>query len=152
MPGTSSSIDDSAVRVVVTPSQSSYFAGEPFSVTITFTNIRSPESVPSRPYSHKCGARSISSAPLARPTTSPGTPRAPLQQHPAQSPSHTAQDVPHRRGLIEGSENLPDMIEQRRKRLLANSMSVSIAPVELKERLGEAGIVPSSNAEPRFRS
>ena len=164
MSGTSS-VDDSAVRVVVTPSQSSYFAGEPFSVTITFTNIRSPESIPSRPYSHKRGAHSISSAPLARPPTSPGTPRASLQ-HPTQPPSRSTQDVPYRRGLIgkclpavsskgagaKGPENLPELIEQRRKRLLARSMSVSIAPVELEEQLGEAGIIPSPSTESRFRS
>jgi len=51
-----------------------------------------------------------------------------------------------------GSENLPELIEQRRKRLLAKSMSVSITPVELEEQLGEAGILPSTSTEPRFRS
>ncbi|KAG0697033.1 Rgp1-domain-containing protein [Suillus ampliporus] len=67
---------DPSIRVQVSPSQSAYFAGEPFSVTITFTNTRvptasSPASAP-LPKSHKRNAHSISSAPLARPPTSPG--------------------------------------------------------------------------------
>ncbi|KAJ7619056.1 hypothetical protein B0H17DRAFT_1114016, partial [Mycena rosella] len=78
---------DPGVRIVVTPAQSSYFAGEPFSVTITFTNTRAPAPSPSRVSAtsahassyggHKRNAHSISSAPLARPPTSPGTPRTP---------------------------------------------------------------------------
>ncbi|KAE9404371.1 Rgp1-domain-containing protein [Gymnopus androsaceus JB14] len=71
---------DSPIRVVVTPSQSSYFAGETLSVTITFTNTRtrSPEGEtdragPSRSArTHKRASHSISSAPIARPPTSPG--------------------------------------------------------------------------------
>ena len=68
---------DSPIRVLVTPAQSSYFAGETLAVTITFTNTRSSNYVPtprSAPYTHKRGSHSISSAPLARPPTSPGMP------------------------------------------------------------------------------
>ncbi|TDL22371.1 Rgp1-domain-containing protein [Rickenella mellea] len=85
---------DSAIRVSVLPSQSSYFAGEPFSVSITFTNTRTPNvttssssasgagaashvagGVAAVKRTHKRGAHSVSSAPLARPPTSPVTPR-----------------------------------------------------------------------------
>lgn len=146
---------DSPVRVVVTPSQSSYFAGEPFSVTITFTNTRSPEAGPSKPssHSHKRGAHSISSAPLARPPTSPGTPRSALTQ----SPNRTKplDELPRRKGFIgktkpnpllpQSTENLPDLIEQRRKRQLApKALSVSISPSELEGTLAEGTAVSSA--------
>ncbi|RDB27414.1 hypothetical protein Hypma_004304 [Hypsizygus marmoreus] len=147
MPGLDMSDVDSGVRVVVTPSQSSYFAGEPFSVTITFTNTRSADSGPSRPHTHKRSAHSISSAPLARPPTSPGNPRTAIPSIQLQAKSG---DVPTRKGLIgktprppNGAEELPELIEQRRKRLLAKSLSVTIAPHELEEQLGEAGTIKS---------
>src|SRR6266498_762820 len=76
MPGLSLEDADSPIRIVVTPTQSSYFAGELFSVKVTFTNTRSPEAASSKPSSHKRGSHSISSAPLAKPPTSPGPPRA----------------------------------------------------------------------------
>ena len=157
---------DSPVRVVVTPSQSSYFAGEPFSVTITFTNTRSPEAGPStRPtpssHGHKRGAHSISSAPLARPPTSPGTPRSAAVVPPTPRSKPLRDELPTRKGLIgkskppsasqqptpslpQNSENLPDLIEQRRKRQLApKSLSVSISPYELEDRLAD-GVTASS--------
>ncbi|OAX37755.1 Rgp1-domain-containing protein [Rhizopogon vinicolor AM-OR11-026] len=73
---------DPSIRVQVLPSQNAYFAGESFSVTITFTNTRLPVNsnhtqepasapIPAQK-SHKRNAHSISSAPLARPPTSPG--------------------------------------------------------------------------------
>lgn len=151
MPGLTAG--DSGVRVVVTPSQSSYFAGEPFSVTITFTNTRTPDSRPSRALSngHKRGAHSISSAPLARPPTSPGTPRTPLP--PLAQRSKSGDDTPTRKGLIgrpqprglKGAEELPELIEQRRKRLLAKSLSVSISPHELEEQVAEGTLVRSAS-------
>ncbi|KAF5355720.1 hypothetical protein D9756_004398 [Leucocoprinus leucothites] len=93
MPGVAGTQFDheSPVRVVITPSQSSFFAGEQFSVTITFTNTRTSEAGPSKHHleqaypqtrTHKRGAHSISSAPLARPPTSPGTPRTLLNPSP----------------------------------------------------------------------
>ncbi|KAG6807999.1 hypothetical protein H0H92_005735, partial [Tricholoma furcatifolium] len=173
MPGlhtASSSLDASgSVHVVVTPSQSSFFAGEPFSVTVTFTNTRSPEAGPSRSahaHSHKRNAHSISSAPLARPPTSPGLPPARTPAHvpsvhiTPNSPSADAPPAAVRRGLIgkvppapglgkpkeQGKDDteLPELLEQRRKRLLAKSksLSVSIGPHEVEEQLGEAGIGP----------
>jgi RAB6A-GEF complex partner protein 2 len=145
MPGVDSYYEDSGIRVVVTPSQSSYFAGEPFSVTITFTNTRSIEAGPSKPHSHKRGSHSISSAPLARPPTSPGTPRTIAQPLPSQRG-----ELPVRRGLVgkeraKDEEELPNLLEQRRKRLLGKSLSVSIAPHELNEQLGEGSSVKSAS-------
>ncbi|KAG1814344.1 Rgp1-domain-containing protein [Suillus subaureus] len=77
---------DPSIKVKVSPTQSAYFAGEPFTVAITFTNTRpnntTPISAVSAPApvqkSHRRNAHSISSAPLARPPTSPGlSPRPP---------------------------------------------------------------------------
>ncbi|KAF8879966.1 Rgp1-domain-containing protein [Infundibulicybe gibba] len=149
MPG----ITSDGIRVVVTPSQSSYFAGELFTVTITFTNIRSPvEPPPTRAssHTHKRGAHSISSAPLARPPTSPGTPRSAL---PPVTPSRSKSkdDNPTRMGLIgrrlgpKGADELPELIEQRRKRLLAKSLSVTIASQELDDQLGEGVLAKSAS-------
>ena len=141
---------DSPVRVVVTPSQSSYFAGEPFSVTITFTNTRTSEAGPSKVTgpTHKRGAHSISSAPLARPPTSPGTPRSALVSSQSRTP---VEELPRRKGIIgktrpllhQGSEPIPDLIEQRRKRQLAQkSLSVSISAFELENNILEASSAP----------
>ena len=164
MPGltAASTSNDSPIRVVVTPSQSSYFAGEPFSVTITFTNTRSPEAGPSKPspHTHKRGAHSISSAPLARPPTSPGTPRS--ANTPSLLKTEAQIDVPRRKGLIgkkkppplplQGVGELPDLIEQRRKRQLApKALSVSLSPRELENEFGE-GIIVSSARYPPQRS
>ncbi|KAK0434585.1 Rgp1-domain-containing protein [Armillaria borealis] len=140
---TSSNEPDAALRITVTPSQSSYFAGEPFAVTITFTNTHSPEA-PVQPRSasntHKRGAHSISSAPISRPPTSPGI-RTPNPFVPKRTRRGDA--PPSRKGLIghsigpRGSDTLPDLIEQRRKRLLAKSLSVAIAPHELEDELAD---------------
>lgn len=132
---------DSAVRVVVTPSQSSYFAGESFSVTITFTNTRSAEATPPLKFvgqTHKRGAHSISSAPIARPPTSPGTPRTPTSAFYSRSQSRDKAST--RKGLVGNdvvgsSEGLPGLLEQRRKKMLAKSLSVSIAPRDLEAAL-----------------
>ena len=132
---------DSGIRVVVTPSQSSYFAGESFSVNITFTNTRSPESLPPRPpsHTHKRGAHSISSAPLARPPTSPGTQRTAVPALPTRSNSGGIHIV--RKGLIgkrsspKDPNEQPDVLEKSRKRLLAKSrsLSVTVAPHEVSQ-------------------
>ncbi|KNZ75718.1 Retrograde Golgi transport protein RGP1 like protein [Termitomyces sp. J132] len=161
MPGLASAADDpsAGVRVVVTPSQSSFFAGELFSVTVTFTNTHSqsqpgPSSSTSR---HKRGAHSISSAPLARPPTSPGPPSTPVPTS-ARFATASPEDASVRRGLVgkvpvpqaKGSEELPELLEQRRRRLLAKSLSVSIAPWELEEQIGEANVAaaPKSGVLP----
>ncbi|KAF7332545.1 hypothetical protein MKEN_00137100 [Mycena kentingensis (nom. inval.)] len=138
---------DTGVRVIVRPTQSSYFAGEPFSVTVTFTNTRSPDRpTPPTPKQHKRNAHSISSAPISRPPTSPGTPRTPRTAAP---PTHAHRDggnlTPARKGVIGRTpqsppssavetsppNSLPALVEQRRKKMLAKSLSVSIAPPDL---------------------
>jgi hypothetical protein len=138
---TSDPSPDSPIRVVVTPSQSSYFAGEPFSVTITFTNTRTPESLPPRSqaqsHTHKRGAHSISSAPLARPPTSPGTPRTLTPPVPLRANVNGGKMVITRKGFIgkgslppqllpKGADELPDVLEQSRKRLLAKARPLSV--------------------------
>ncbi|KJA20825.1 hypothetical protein HYPSUDRAFT_68151 [Hypholoma sublateritium FD-334 SS-4] len=153
MPGLTVGDGDSPVRVVVVPSQSSYFAGEPFSVTITFTNTRLQEARLNKPASHghKRGAHSISSAPLARPPTSPGTPRSAAT--PTFSRTKPGDDLPRKKGLIgktkhisllpQNNEPLPELIEQRRKRQLAHkSLSVSISPFELEDAFAEVSSAP----------
>ncbi|KAH7923767.1 Rgp1-domain-containing protein [Leucogyrophana mollusca] len=131
---------DSSVRVQVTPSQSSYFAGEPFSVTITFTNTRTPESPgPKSRNTHKRGAHSISSAPLARPPTSPGIPR-PAPPPPFLRTLSNDRDKPVRKGLIgqdtaiKSGNGVSGLLEQKRQILLekSRSLSVDIPPHELQ--------------------
>jgi len=132
MPGISETQLDSAspLRVVITPSQSSFFAGEQFSATITFTNVRSPEAGASQSHSerahtqtrtHKRGAHSISSAPLAQPPTSPGTPRTLPNSSFQKLNGHNGGELPRRRGLI----------GTRGKKIQAKSLSISISAQEL---------------------
>ena len=64
-------------------------------------------------------------------------------------------DLPRRKGLVgkkkpplQGVGQLPDLIEQRRKRQLApKALSVSVSPHELENEIGEGVIVytPRSN-------
>ena len=118
---------DPAIRVHVSPSQASFFAGEQFSVTITFTNIRTPES-PKVKNSHKRGVHSISSAPLARPPTSPGIPR-PTAVTPVSAPVNNARDIPARKrliGQVPGKLDMSTVLEQKRQCLLEKSRSLSI--------------------------
>ena len=140
MAGPSSPTLDEAIRVVVTPSQASFFAGEPFSVTITFTNTRTPEAPPAAPRSssqtHRRGAHSISSVPLSRPPTSPGTPRTAVPVFVSRA-NGESKNSSGRKGLIGRSlvSKLPDeppSAEVLRKRLLASrSLSVSLSPNDL---------------------
>ncbi|KAI8983332.1 Rgp1-domain-containing protein [Trametes punicea] len=132
---------DAPIRVVVNPSQASYFAGEPFTVTITFTNTRTPEA-PVAPrsssYAHKRGAHSISSVPLARPPTSPGTPRTVVPVF----PSRTIRDPnsARRKGLIghglpsKPIEEPPSAEVLRRRLLVSRSHSITLEPQELPGR------------------
>ena len=128
---------DPAVRVHVSPSQASYFAGEQFSVTITFTNTRTPES-PKVKHSHRRGVHSISSAPLARPPTSPGIPR-PTALVPVSAPVNNARDIPARKRLIgqlPGKLDMSTVLEQKRQSLLekARSLSIDIPAGELFQK------------------
>ena len=153
MASSSSVTHDEAIRVVVTPSQASYFAGETFSVTITFTNTRTPEA-PAAPrsasHAHKRGAHSISSVPLARPPTSPGTPRTVVPVFPSRSAREG--NSGQRKGLIghglpPRSTDEPPSADVLRKRLLASrSLSVSLTPQDLppKNPSNEAPSVPAS--------
>ncbi|KAH9947070.1 Rgp1-domain-containing protein [Amylocystis lapponica] len=134
---------EDAIRVVVTPSQASYFAGEPFSVTITFTNTRTPDPKPPRSSSHslsathKRSAHSISSVPLSRPPTSPGTPRTALPNPSARNAG--GDKVSTRKGLIgrvqrsKGVTDLPQPVDLTKKRLMAKSLSISIVTSEYEE-------------------
>ncbi|KZT24659.1 Rgp1-domain-containing protein [Neolentinus lepideus HHB14362 ss-1] len=147
IPGPSSSADaDTGIRVIVTPTQSAYFAGETFSVSITITNIRPVHAqwIPPRSLSHthKRASHSVSSAPLARPPTSPGTPRTAVTPIPSLKPPNGNDKRPRRRGLVgkssaNGGDSLPGFLDQSRKRLLAKSLSVSLSPNELQERFGQ---------------
>lgn len=138
MASTSASMLDEAIRVVVTPSQASYFAGEPFLVTITFTNTRTPEALTaprSASHAHRRGAHSISSVPLARPPTSPGTPRTVVPVFPSRANGEGGST--RRKGLIgRGLQSKvvdePPSAEVLRKRLLTcRSLSVTLSPHEL---------------------
>ncbi|KAF9527145.1 Rgp1-domain-containing protein [Crepidotus variabilis] len=159
MPGLSIGDHDSPIRIVVTPSQSSYFAGEPFSVEVSFTNTRSPEAGPSKPphSHHKRGAHSVSSAPLARPPTSPGTPRTLATPSSSSRPRNGTEETPRRKYFIGKStqpkvtsasqhEHIPELLEQRRKRQLAptKSLSVSVSQHDLHDALGVVSSAPHS--------
>ncbi|KAJ3723785.1 Rgp1-domain-containing protein [Lentinula raphanica] len=151
-PPTSDAIGDpdSPIRVVVTPSQSAYFAGETLSVTITFTNTRSPspqgEAGPSsKPgvlsrsaHTHKRASHSVSSAPIARPPTSSAglyRPKTPITASGPGSPAPSRQtslekeegSCARRRGLI-GAKlgSLPDLTEQKRRRSSSKSLSLNL--------------------------
>lgn len=96
------------VRVEISPAQASFFAGEPFAATVCFTNVAAPEPSPVR--AHKRGAHSVSSAPLARPPTSPGLP--------PRRPSAYARDaLPVRQGLVGAavSRDRPLFVETRHR-------------------------------------
>ncbi|KAI9445567.1 Rgp1-domain-containing protein [Lactarius indigo] len=107
---------DTALRVVVTPSQSSYFAGEPLSVTITITNR---------------SAHSVSSARLARPPTSPGLPKSPLTAPLRHVPAKVS--APTRKGLIGTAppRNGCSDVSCSERRVPARSLSVDIPFHEL---------------------
>ncbi|KAI0367489.1 Rgp1-domain-containing protein [Pilatotrama ljubarskyi] len=160
MASTSATTIDEAIRVVVTPSQASYFAGEPFSVTVTFTNTRTPETAVaprSTSHAHRRGAHSISSVPLARPPTSPGTPRTAVPVFPSRANGTSSSS--QRKGLIghglpSKMSDEPPSAEVLRKRLLAcRSLSVNLAPNELPPLDGTGDKVsPSSPASPLVNS
>lgn len=160
---------DTALRVVVSPSQSSYFAGEPLQVTITITNTRSASepssSLSSTPrHAHKKNAHSVSSAPLARPPTSPGLLRSTSS---AAVPSTSkllngngsGTKGFERKGLVGlrqppiGADFLPAEIKDGRKRTFGKSLSVDILPSQLDQHLKEddpKGKAPQRLGEPNL--
>ena len=103
-----SSDAESPIRVVVTPSQSSCFAGETMTMTITFTNTNTAQQTcSSRTVSqtHKRSAHSISAVPLAQPPTSPRSPRTVLPIITTRKPGES--DVSERKGLVGRSDGSP---------------------------------------------
>ena len=161
MAATTQTVIDDSIRVVLQPSQASYFAGEQFTVSITITNTRTPEA-PQPPRSashsstifhhqHKRGAHSISSVPLARPPTSPGLKSAfpALSNKPEKSGGAIT-----RRGLIgvgkasgstdgaRTSKSLDNISAEgsegsggSRRAAVTKSLSVSIPPDEVREHI-----------------
>jgi hypothetical protein len=63
----------------------------------------------------------------------------------------SGEDAPTRKGLVgkprvsKGADDLPELIEQRRKRMLGKSLSVTITPHELEEQMGEGVVVKSAS-------
>ncbi|KIJ45183.1 hypothetical protein M422DRAFT_67326 [Sphaerobolus stellatus SS14] len=171
----------SPIRVLIQPSQSSYFAGEPFTCTITFTNTRLPgpaaaHGATNAPFSaspyatsftaptaykpqHKRAAHSVSSAPLSRPPTSPGpgTPKTAQAVFPS---THGFQEEevnePKRRGLIGKAVENGKVEDKKKTRLLGHtgrSLSVDISPQELLRRLeAETGSQKPSPTSPAVSS
>lgn len=145
LPPAQSSLDPSTgIRVVIKPSQSAYFAGEPFTCTITFTNTR--PSAPSSQIrslsgtfnpSHKRAAHSVSSAPLARPPTSPGTPKTaqPFLSH--QTREGNTEDKVQRKGLIGKPITVATAVLEKKRRNVTRSLSVDITPQDIVNRLSD---------------
>ena len=142
------------IRVTVTPSQSSYFAGERFSATITFKNTRASRvepgtlatiRTPSTIRTHKRGAHSISSAPLAKPPTSPGpsTPRTPTPSNYGRSYREMGEGS-SRKGLIgiDAQQENGAGSSGWRGRHTNKALSVSISPQAM---LGEAAVIKSAS-------
>lgn len=132
----------SGIRVSVSPSQAAYFAGEQFSFTITFHNTALPDGpvAPQRSTSFSPGhraAHSISSAPLAKPPTSPGTPKTayPSYGQSAGFPANGTGDT-LRKGLVgQRHEGPRSAVEPAKQRAASKSLSVSISPQDLLNRL-----------------
>lgn len=134
----------SGIRVSVVPSQAAYFAGEHFSFTITFHNPALPDapSGPQRSSSfspgHHRAAHSISSAPLAKPPTSPGTPKTAYPSYGRQQDlnGNGAAGDTLRKGLVgQRHEGPRSAVEPAKQRAASKSLSVSISPQDLLNRL-----------------
>ncbi|KAF8584974.1 Rgp1-domain-containing protein [Ramaria rubella] len=153
-PSSSSSRDQSSVdpntgiHVVIQPSQSSYFAGEPFTCTVTFTNTRS--AIPLQPVRslsasftprHKRAAHSVSSAPLARPPTSPGTPKTAQPFLTQQSREEDRGDIARRRGLIGKPASVATAVLEQKRRTPTRSLSVDFSPQDLAKRLDDTDLL-----------
>lgn len=137
---------ESPIKVVVTPAQSSCFAGESLSVTITFTNTRSPHPGASssrsstQPYGnhHKRSAHSISAVPLAKPPTSPRTPRSAMPLLPVRSVSEGDSISGGRKGLVGRGRighgmSIQTGADGRKGRNMPRSLSLDISPKELEQ-------------------
>lgn len=159
------------IRIAIEPSQSAYFAGEPFTCTITFSNVRAGELTRPRPIGgniktlsspavnegydlpltpsratptttttttttttvhkhHKRSSHSVSSVPLARPPTSPGTPKTAAASSygsftldMATAPGEEGARL-QRKGLVGRMDDDSRQKDQERRRL-GRSMSLS---------------------------
>ena len=154
---------DNGVRVTVSPAQSSFFAGEQFVVTVTFTNTRAVNSsaamkrTPSQ--SHKRAAHSVSTVMLARPPTSPRTPQTAFTVMPnsGQERKKDGGSRTNRRGLIglnlnrDNPQNPLNGGGSIRRKLLTKSMSVSITADEL-DLSGVIQAIKNPNARMRDAS
>lgn len=150
--------NDSGIRVTVVPSQSSFFAGESFSVKVTFTNTQNPDKPTttgkrsvSNPYTHKRAAHSVSLAPMAMPPTSPMTPRTAVPPS-LRTPSmiNKAKKLYERRGLVgcdtsgsKGGERRTGHDPWQKK-----TMSLSLTPQEVAAAI--APHVPSPLRDASF--
>ncbi|KAH7104289.1 Rgp1-domain-containing protein [Auriculariales sp. MPI-PUGE-AT-0066] len=159
---TTAALGQGPIAISVAPAQAAYFAGEPFSFTITFRNTNDPAeyAMPnsgSHAGQHTNGAgssspraaafekghkssHSISSAPLARPPTSPGTPKL-LPSNGTSSPPPASKGDPLRKGLVghrhEGPRSPAGATKQRG---LSKSLSVNVStPQEILNRLAGDG-------------
>lgn len=125
---------DNAIRVSVVPAQSAFFAGETFSMTITFTNTRNPNT-PLKRSSHKRAAHSISSAPLARPPTSPITPRTAVpvpvsRQEEREKNRHERKGLIGSRGVGSALNRISSLDKGKKK-----ALSVSLSPNDIDDVL-----------------
>lgn len=146
-PPQSSPDSSTGIRVVIQPSQSAYFAGEPFSCTVTFTNTR--HAVPSSRVrshsvsfnpSHKRAAHSVSSAPLARPPTSPGTPKTAQPFLASQNREGDAEGRVSRKGLIGKPATAAAAVLEKKRRNVTRSLSVDITPQDIIKRLADQNV------------
>ncbi|KAJ3529575.1 hypothetical protein NM688_g7836 [Phlebia brevispora] len=133
---------DQAIRVVVSPSQASYFAGEPFVVTVTITNLRTPQatgpprSVSNSPYYHKRGAHSVSYVPMARPPTSPGIRTAlPVPRQSGETDTLMRKGVIGRSHLSHNDLTPPQPDAVKKRPVVNKSLSVSITTHDLPEEV-----------------
>ncbi|KAL1741437.1 Rgp1-domain-containing protein [Schizophyllum fasciatum] len=143
VPGSSQTNAETGIRVVVTPAQSSYFAGEPFSVTVTFTNTRPPATTNAPRASvstHKRAAHSISSAPLARPPTSPRTPRTP-------TPVYAPSPLSRPQNLVSGRKGLIGKRDEGETGARTRQLSLSI---DLRRQILEGGPKSATVESPRY--
>lgn len=129
---------DTGVRITVVPAQSAFFAGEDFKVIVTFSNTRSPSAPAKRSVSqtHKRAVHSISYAPLARPPTSPVTPRPAVPPTPLTArPEGKDKKIHARKGLIGDSSLKAGGTGSTSQVLKGKSMSVTISTQELAAAL-----------------
>ncbi|KAF8508516.1 Rgp1-domain-containing protein [Gautieria morchelliformis] len=148
-----SSLDPSTgIRVVIQPAQSSYFAGEPFTCTVTFTNTRTAVPSPQvRSLSasfnpgHRRAAHSVSSAPLARPPTSPGTPKTAQPYLAHQNREADAEDRVKRKGML-GKPTTTAAVLEKKRRNMTRSLSVDVTAQDLIKRLADKNSSRSASA------